>query len=44
MQNDAGGALVVITIEDIKDRGTEAFTVEFEKIRTELSTAPAASF
>ena len=39
VQNDAGGASVVITVEDLKDRGTEAFAVEFEKIRAELVTA-----
>jgi uncharacterized protein YjbI with pentapeptide repeats len=38
VQNDAGGASVVITVEDLKDRGTEAFAVEFEKIRAELVT------
>jgi hypothetical protein len=39
VQNDAGGgASVVITVEDLKDRGTEAFAVEFEKIRGELVT------
>ena len=36
VQNDAGGASVVITVEDLKDRGTEAFAVEFEKIQAEL--------
>jgi hypothetical protein len=36
VQNDAGGASVVITVEDLKDRGTEAFTVEFDKIRGDL--------
>jgi uncharacterized protein YjbI with pentapeptide repeats len=38
VQNDAGGASVVITVEDLRDRGTEAFAVEFEKIRAELVT------
>jgi hypothetical protein len=39
VQNDAGGASVVITVEDLQDRGMEAFAVEFEKIRAELVTA-----
>ena len=41
VQNDGGGALVVITVEDLKNRGTEAVAVEFEKIRAELVTTQA---
>lgn len=36
VQNDAGGASVVITVEDVAGRSTEAFREEFVRIQTRL--------
>jgi hypothetical protein len=36
VQNDAGGASVTITVEDLEDRGTEAFAAEVEAVRGDL--------
>jgi uncharacterized protein YjbI with pentapeptide repeats len=36
VQNDAGGASVTITVEDLENRGSEAFEAQLLQIRTEL--------
>jgi hypothetical protein len=38
VQNDTGGASVTITIEDLENRGTDAFAAEVEALRCNLLT------
>ena len=38
MQNDAGGASVTITVEDLENCGAEVFTAEVEALRRDLLT------